>query len=552
MADDVRISPQGYNIGEDPVNENPFWEADGGHVVSVQCTKTTVGNKDNYAWSYTDDQGVTTPIISQDVPKAVSDGVTFTPFVSSEGVISWTNDGGLVNPSPVNIKGPTGATGATGPQGPTGATGAKGDTGATGATGPQGPKGQKGDRGATGATGATGPQGPVGPTGATPKISVVANVANDTGSVPYCTVTKSGTDAEPELTFTFHRIKGEAGNVEVVGTETIGASQDAAVVNESADPHSAQLRFYIPGAPSVSVDSTVTGAAGSDALVEDLTPTSRNATLKFTIPRGAKGDKGDPGMGTVTVGTTTTGAAGTAASVTNSGTAQDAVLNFTIPQGATGANGADGADGAAATIAVGTVSTGAPGSAATVTNSGTSSAAVFDFVIPKGDNGEGVPAGGNNGDVLTKAASGPVWAAPAAGGGGVDSLTITKTGQSSYGPGCQSFSFTAPTSTYKCVAITLYTRYIGSWEGIDPDRNYESSVIIYGGGSYLVPIMVEYNDGTNTTYYSGVLAINVSYNSSTGVYTVSAVELWYHNGIRYTFGSTGKGVAPIGALGFKK
>lgn len=36
------------------------------------------------------------------------DGATFTPSVSSSGVISWTNNGGLVNPEPVNIKGGTG------------------------------------------------------------------------------------------------------------------------------------------------------------------------------------------------------------------------------------------------------------------------------------------------------------------------------------------------------------------------------------------------------------------------------------------------------------
>ena len=38
----------------------------------------------------------------------------------------------------------------------------------------------------------------------------------------------------------------------------------------------------------------------------------------------------------ITVGTTTTGAAGTQANVTNSGTSQDAILNFTIPQGVRG------------------------------------------------------------------------------------------------------------------------------------------------------------------------------------------------------------------------
>jgi hypothetical protein len=47
---------------------------------------------------------------------------------------------------------------------------------------------------------------------------------------------------------------------------------------------------------------------------------------------GAQGPKGD--AATVTVGTTTTGAAGTNASVTNSGTSSAANLNFTIPRGA--------------------------------------------------------------------------------------------------------------------------------------------------------------------------------------------------------------------------
>ena len=43
--------------------------------------------------------------------------------------------------------------------------------------------------------------------------------------------------------------------------------------------------------------------------------------------------------------------------------------------------------GTAATIAVGTVTTGSPGTSATVTNSGTSGATTFDFSIPRGDVG---------------------------------------------------------------------------------------------------------------------------------------------------------------------
>lgn len=101
-------------------------------------------------------------------------------------------------------------------------------------------------------------------------------------------------------------------------------------------------------------------------------------------------------IASVNVGTTTTGAAGSSASVSNSGTPLDAVLNFTIPRGDTGATGT------AATIAAGTTTTTAPGTNATVTNVGTSSAAIFDFGIPRG---AGVNAGGTAGQFLTKASS---------------------------------------------------------------------------------------------------------------------------------------------------
>jgi hypothetical protein len=144
-------------------------------------------------------------------------------------------------------------------------------------------------------------------------------------------------------------------------------------------------------------------------------------------PTGPQGPQGIPGTAaTVTAGTTTTGAAGTSASVTNSGTTSAAVFNFTIPRGDTGATGPQGPKGdtgntgSAATIAAGTTTTGAAGTSASVVNSGTSSAAVFDFTIPKGDTGAtgatgpqgptgatgaGVVAGGTTGQVLAKASN---------------------------------------------------------------------------------------------------------------------------------------------------
>lgn len=57
--------------------------------------------------------------------------------------------------------------------------------------------------------------------------------------------------------------------------------------------------------------------------------------------------------------------------------------------GTNGTDGADGTDGAAATIAVGTVTTVDNTDPATVTNVGTSSAAILDFDIPKGADGAG-------------------------------------------------------------------------------------------------------------------------------------------------------------------
>lgn len=46
-----------------------------------------------------------------------ADGATFTPSVSPDGTLSWTNDKDLTNPEPVNIKGADGRNGADGADG---------------------------------------------------------------------------------------------------------------------------------------------------------------------------------------------------------------------------------------------------------------------------------------------------------------------------------------------------------------------------------------------------------------------------------------------------
>ena len=60
---------------------------------------------------------------------------------------------------------------------------------------------------------------------------------------------------------------------------------------------------------------------------------------------GPTGPTGPQGPSTITVGTTTTGVSGTSASVTNSGTLENVVLDFVIPAGPTGPSGEVGATG---------------------------------------------------------------------------------------------------------------------------------------------------------------------------------------------------------------
>ena len=230
--------------------------------------------------------------------------------------------------------------------------------------------------------GLRGEKGEKGDTGTAATIAAGTATSLPSGSTP--TVTNTGTSSA--AVFNFGIPKGDKGDKGDTGaTGATGSPGEAA---------------------TVSVGTTSTGLPGTNASVTN-TGTSSAAVLNFTIPRGEKGDKGDTGStgsaATVEVGATSTGAAGTNASVTNTGTSSAAVLNFTIPKGDKGDKGDTGSAGSAATISVGTVTTGAEGSDATVTNSGTSSAAVFDFTIPRGATGATGSKGdkGDQGDAAT-------------------------------------------------------------------------------------------------------------------------------------------------------
>jgi hypothetical protein len=94
---------------------------------------------------------------------------------------------------------------------------------------------------------------------------------------------------------------------------------------------------------SISISSEVLGTLS--VTVAETTGVLSVSVLA-TAPAVLSMELGTPGpAATVTVGTTTTLSAGSSATVTNAGTSLAAVLNFGIPQGPTGATGAQGPAG---------------------------------------------------------------------------------------------------------------------------------------------------------------------------------------------------------------
>ena len=124
------------------------------------------------------------------------------------------------------------------------------------------------------------------------------------------------------------------------------------------------------------VEDANTAISGANTAASSANQAAQNANQAAEDLQ----DKVDAGdfTASVQVGTTTTLEPDQDATVSNSGTNKDAVLNFGIPKGD---------PGTAATIQVGTTQTVQPEENAEVTNSGTANAAVLDFKIPRGEDG---------------------------------------------------------------------------------------------------------------------------------------------------------------------
>ena len=293
--------------------------------------------------------------------------------------------------------------------------------------------------GATGITGPAGADGAPGQDGAAATIQVGEVTTGEAGTD--ATVTNSGNSTNAVLDFAIP--KGEKGDK--------GDQGDPGATGEQG-PEGPQGPQGDPGADgadgaaaTVTVGEVTTLEAGEEATVTN-SGTENAAVLDFAIPKGEKGDKGDP----FTIKKTYASVSAMNDDFSNDDVPEgsfvmidtgnvedednaklyvkgaDAFSYITDLSGATGLkgdpgqDGAPGAAGSAATIVVGEVTTGEAGTDASVTNSGTANAAIFDFVIPKGEKGDK----GDQGEQGPEGPQGPQGDPGATGADGV-AATVT-------------------------------------------------------------------------------------------------------------------------------
>jgi hypothetical protein len=220
--------------------------------------------------------------------------------------------------------------------------------GPAGPAGVQGPAGLAGAIGAAGADGATGPQGPpvtfsgqwlVGTSYA------VGSAVSFAGSSYVALLANVG--REPDLSPSYWSLLAQAGASGPAGaTGATGAQGAVGVTYRGA--WGSGVSYQVNDVVGFG-GATYLAARSSLGAEPDVSP----AAWAELAQNGGVGASGPAGAAaTVSVGTVTTGLPGTQAMVTNSGTANAAVLNFTIPQGTAGANGTGGGGGGAGTSGI--------------------------------------------------------------------------------------------------------------------------------------------------------------------------------------------------------
>jgi len=136
------------------------------------------------------------------------------------------------------------------------------------------------------------------------------------------------------------------------GTNWVNASAAGGIfggtfVNDSFTGTGSQTQFTLTATPQ-SINCTFVNINGVYQLKSSYSVATNVLTFSEAPANGASIEVltiVSAQAGTIAVGTVTTGAAGSNATVTNSGTSTQAVFDFVIPQGATGAQGPQGPQG---------------------------------------------------------------------------------------------------------------------------------------------------------------------------------------------------------------
>ncbi|WP_302178591.1 hypothetical protein [Phascolarctobacterium succinatutens] len=161
----------------------------------------------------------------------------------------------------------------------------------------------------------------------TAKNAAAASATNAKASEANAKTSENNAEASKEAA------QSAASNANNFATSASSSASEAKSYRDAANNYAANAKNY---SENVNVFLPSVSSAG----VLSWTNKAGLANPASVNIKGDTGDKGDTGTAaTIEVGTVTTGAAGSSASVTNSGTASNVVLNFTLPRGKDGKDG---------------------------------------------------------------------------------------------------------------------------------------------------------------------------------------------------------------------